>query len=88
MEKSAMNPFCELLRIPSGYKSMISFSFHPLKRMEEEIICNRCTFHSQDSFHQSKLSGSLSITCLIQRLMTGDRVAVEGVVERERYESI
>ena len=26
---------------PSGYKSMISFSFHPLKRMEEEIICNR-----------------------------------------------
>ena len=39
-----------ILRAPSGYKSMISFSFHPLKRMEEEIICNRwkCLIHTYE----------------------------------------
>ena len=39
---------------PSGYKSMISFSFHPLKRMEEEIICNRWKDLADNTLSQSQ----------------------------------
>ena len=33
--------------------NMISFSFHPLKRMEEEIICNRLSHRMVYDWHVS-----------------------------------